>query len=438
MAEPAAAPTTLAIDRDETDFQQAMRWLIHPAPMERSKTRLLLGSLFAFIAVSVVGGNANPVELATLVGVIFVHELGHMIAMRIVGYRDVRIFFIPFFGGAAAGNKRGVERWKEGLVLLCGPLPGIVAGGVLAYLSSGELARVIALQLIVINALNLLPVAPLDGGQLFQVLLFSRQRHLELVFVGITAALVAFGGVYTESYVLAIVGLFVVVSLPHKKRILDVAHRLRDRGLSSDPALLDEVQQRDLYRASMESLPAEWRTRWRGKPQQQAQMVEQVLERATQRPPSSTATAAQLAIWFAGLVAAFVGLSHAIGPHWRPYTDAANHYSIDMPAEPRAMTQSGLPLMAATVGRDRSYTVIVREVADPAVELQAARHSLSEDVPVTELAGTASDRVLTYREKGFVVMRLVAGPGRFYMILAVAPDDEPDSHRFVTSFRLLP
>jgi len=42
---------------------------------------------------------------AMLVGVLFFHELGHYVGMRIFGYRNVRMFFIPLFGAAVSGQK---------------------------------------------------------------------------------------------------------------------------------------------------------------------------------------------------------------------------------------------------------------------------------------------------------------------------------------------
>jgi Zn-dependent protease len=421
---------------EDPDFRPTMKLLISPTPMQRSKTRVLLISLAAFIGASLLSGSgANMIEIATLVGVIFFHELGHMVAMRIVGYRDVRIFFIPFLGGAASGTKRGVARWKEGVVLLCGPLPGIILGGVLAYFGDGELMRVVALQLIIVNALNLLPIAPLDGGQLFQVLLFSRQRHLELMFVGVTAAVVVVASFALQMWVLAIVGFFILVMLPHRKRVLDVGHSLRDRGLPSDPAALDDSQQRELYRVALESLPAEWQKRWAGKHQPKAQLIEQILERATLRPPSVAATAGLLGVWLVSLVAAAIGVVLAIGASWRLYTNDAGGFTVDMPAQPVAAEVAEYHSVNARV-RERDYTVMWNDVLDPNW-ITAVHSGLSTTRKLTDLATSANDRTFTYREgEQFVVMRLVVTPkGRVYMVGATAPNDDPDLHRFVTSFR---
>ena len=425
---------------DEQDYQQARRLLVDPPAMQKPKTQILLITLLAFVGASFLqDSNASFIDIGMLVGVILFHEVGHMIAMRIVGYRDVRIFFIPFFGGAAAGTKRGVARWKEGVVLLCGPLPGIALGTALAYADLGDPhLRMLTLQLIIVNALNLLPISPLDGGQLFSVLLFSRQRHLELIFVGATAALLAAGGILGGLWVLGIIGFFILFSLAHKKRILDVAQRLRPLGLPSDPAAHDDAQARALYRATMDSLPAEWRSRWRGKPLPQAQTMEQVLERATLVPPSANATAALLAIWFAGLVVAFVGLAAAVGPSWRPYTNQQGHFAIDMPAEPTQSEIGGMPSVVAQVG-GREYTVSWLDAPDPAGWLGTMYGGLAAQHKLTDLRTSETERVFKFTGSGkLILMRLVAANGRGYLVGAAADDDEPDSHRFIDSFRALP
>ena len=71
-----------------------------------------LGSLVLFALVLLAANNAAKVGI--LVGVVLLHELGHYAGMRLFGYRDVRIFFIPFFGAAASGVKERAPVWQQG------------------------------------------------------------------------------------------------------------------------------------------------------------------------------------------------------------------------------------------------------------------------------------------------------------------------------------
>ncbi|HEU0033478.1 MAG TPA: hypothetical protein VFQ53_22760 [Kofleriaceae bacterium] len=290
------------------DFAAAREQLLHP-PRFQNKTLWLVGSVLLFV-LATSGGRESWIDIAMLVGVILAHELGHAIAMLLVGYRDVRIFFLPFFGGAAAGRRTGVATWKEAVVLLAGPIPGIVAGCVLAFVVGPDV-RTLVLMLVGVNALNLLPVFPLDGGQLFQVLVFSRHRTLELVFLWIAGALGVVAAVMLRSWMFGLIAVSVLFGMSHRKRILDAAHALRDARLPADPAQLDDTQLRALHDAMWSSLPPPWQAQWRGKPRLQAEAMQQILDR-TRRPPSAGATTALLLVWFAGLALAFVGAIAAV------------------------------------------------------------------------------------------------------------------------------
>lgn len=59
-------------------------------------------------------------------------------------------------------------------------MPGLVLAAVLLPLSAQPLMRAVVFALVLINALNLLPFVPLDGGRLMNAVLFSRHRYLEL------------------------------------------------------------------------------------------------------------------------------------------------------------------------------------------------------------------------------------------------------------------
>lgn len=125
-------------------------------------------------------------RLALFVGVILFHELGHFLAMKYFGYQDVTMFFIPFFGAAVSGRKTDVRPWQEVVMILAGPLPGILIGVPLLLLSPAgsdhSWMREIALQLIILNFINLIPIKPLDGGRFFDIVLFCRWRWTALLF----------------------------------------------------------------------------------------------------------------------------------------------------------------------------------------------------------------------------------------------------------------
>ena len=149
----------------EETYQAARTRLLAPTSGPSGSVWLVL-SLLAFAALELVqrGSISN---LVLLVAVLLFHELGHYVGMVALGYRDVRMFFIPLFGAAVSGRRGGGSQTREAVVLLLGPVPGIVFGasaavGAVAFHSMG--LKTVAEYLLGINLLNLLPVIPLDGG----------------------------------------------------------------------------------------------------------------------------------------------------------------------------------------------------------------------------------------------------------------------------------
>ena len=169
----AAAVRDLAPDlaahrrREEVDRRRASGWV--------TKLVLLAGSMTLFAVAF--GFHISARFAVLLVAALLVHELGHAVAMRLFGYRDLQILFSPLIGAVASGRKQDVAPWQEIVVLLAGPVPGIVAGTLILAMGWGEPGGWIrdgANMLLLLNYLNLLPIVPLDGGRVLSIVLFDR------------------------------------------------------------------------------------------------------------------------------------------------------------------------------------------------------------------------------------------------------------------------
>jgi stage IV sporulation protein FB len=124
-----------------------------------------------------------------LVSVIFIHEAGHFIAMKFFGYKAVNMTFVPFVGAYVSGTATNLSKKNKLIVLLAGPVPGIIIGSILFYLYRNNydpLYFQLAAPFLLLNVFNLLPVFPLDGGQFFQTLFFSGSRIIQLLFLFIS------------------------------------------------------------------------------------------------------------------------------------------------------------------------------------------------------------------------------------------------------------
>lgn len=165
-----------------------------------------------------------------LAAVVLFHELGHYVAMRAFSYKDTSIFFLPFFGGATIGAKENVKPAEEMIVLLAGPVPGLIAGiaMVLAGWAESGFGREAALLLISLNALNLLPIFPLDGGRIARSLVFSRSVALDVIFQ-LGAVVVCFLGAWAAgSWLIALPGLFTLLGLSRTVRVSRIAARVNN------------------------------------------------------------------------------------------------------------------------------------------------------------------------------------------------------------------
>src|SRR6185436_6627025 len=128
-----------------------------------------LGSLAVFLIVGYFFFKQNWTLVLVLTGVVVFHELGHFVAMKIYKYQDLGIFFIPLLGAYVSGKKQEVSQTQSAIILLAGPIPGIFLGIILHFLSvqlNIDFLENVAWIMIFLNVLNLLPVYPLDGGQL--------------------------------------------------------------------------------------------------------------------------------------------------------------------------------------------------------------------------------------------------------------------------------
>ncbi|MEN6449428.1 MAG: tetratricopeptide repeat protein [Thermoguttaceae bacterium] len=193
----------------------------------------LVVTVVIFSALAMSQGGWAP--LAMLVGVLFLHELGHLAAMRLFGYRNLRMFFIPLFGAAVTGRHYNIAGWKKAVVALMGPLPGILLGAglvVVAWFCRSLMLVDAALLLVLVNAFNLLPLLPLDGGRMMETVLFSRHPLLDTVIRALTAGLLMLSW-FIGLKVLAVVGLFMLFALPTTYRMGQVVRRLRKSGFDA-------------------------------------------------------------------------------------------------------------------------------------------------------------------------------------------------------------
>ena len=110
-----------------------------------------------------------------LLPVLLFHELGHLVAMMVFKYERKFMLFMPI-GAFVTGENDNAPTWQRMVVYLAGPVPGILLalGLIIGLPSITDSIGTLVFVLLAINLFNLLPVMPLDGGQLVNLAISSR------------------------------------------------------------------------------------------------------------------------------------------------------------------------------------------------------------------------------------------------------------------------
>jgi Zn-dependent protease len=105
---------------------------------------------------------------AGFVVLLFLHEMGHVIALRREGIKASAPMFIPFMGALITAKSLGENALAEARVGLAGPILGSLAAAAVALLGAltgSDMLLALAYVGFLLNLFNLLPIVPLDGGR---------------------------------------------------------------------------------------------------------------------------------------------------------------------------------------------------------------------------------------------------------------------------------
>lgn len=173
-------------------------------------------SLLLFVLAFLLIMPDKKVFLSQLMIVLIVHELGHFLFMKLFQYRNVRMLFIPLMGAFVHGQKDELKQSESLIVILAGPLPGIIFGFVTLFLFfdvSNDYFKELSFWALVINGINLIPILPLDGGRLVKIIWPGKAELFQLIILLIASLGVLFFSFWFEEYFLALVGVFMGLQL---------------------------------------------------------------------------------------------------------------------------------------------------------------------------------------------------------------------------------
>jgi Zn-dependent protease len=167
-----------------------------------------ISPFFWIVTLALGWGDGEPQGILTWVGCvtfsIIVHEMGHALTNRFFGRNPAIV--LHGMGGLCFSEGGYLAPWKRILVLFNGPMAGfLIYGLILAITSQTEVRSSLWIEilnnLIFINffwgIVNLIPIWPLDGGQIMGVILqkISLRRGQELTH-GFSLVVASLGAIY--------------------------------------------------------------------------------------------------------------------------------------------------------------------------------------------------------------------------------------------------
>lgn len=234
-----------------TDHAQKSR---HLKPSNFHERAIFILSMLASIAVGapILGWQLTLI----IILVIGFHEYGHLLAMKLFGYQNPHITFLPLLGGVTMGHETDPDPIKRAWVSLAGPLPGILlAWATIAIwyfiykFPVNDFIIMLLSILIVINYLNLLPVQPLDGGQLIKTLIPNHYGGINVAILVSSVIIGVAAGIYLEIWLLVIIAATQVIHLPN---IMSLSNGLKALSRDQVEAYKTKQQKTEFILQSLE------------------------------------------------------------------------------------------------------------------------------------------------------------------------------------------
>ena len=165
--------------------------------------------------------------------VLLLHEFGHWATMQLLGYRGARMTLLPFLGGVATPGQPYKSQLHAALCTLMGPGFSAILCGLMVLAAMGasgaaqpnhivlsplemydnplaELLTSTAAFIGIFNLFQLLPVVPLDGGQILRSVIPLGKYDVQRWSVVVIAAITCVAAVWLQQYLfvpLALIGL---------------------------------------------------------------------------------------------------------------------------------------------------------------------------------------------------------------------------------------
>jgi stage IV sporulation protein FB len=218
-------------------------------------------SIVLFISTMLILFSNSFFFILILVVVLLFHELGHYSFMRLFDYKDVKMLFIPLIGAFVQGMKDKYSQVQSFLVVMAGPVPGLMLGIIfflIAQNNHSDWMMTIALLFIFLNGINLLPLDPMDGGQLLKLVIKQNQDLFQLILSLTTSIILIVLGLFLDSIVLMVFGFLMGVRVRRLQRNYIIRKDLKSENIKFEATYeeLDNKQYAEIKEVVLKNTPA--------------------------------------------------------------------------------------------------------------------------------------------------------------------------------------
>ena len=201
----------------------------------KNKWSITFLSLVVFVLSFLILFSDNIQFLLFLILVLFIHELGHFLFMKLFHYSNVRMMFVPLMGAFVQGAKKVYSQKESFLVVLGGPIPGVflgVVGAIFAFQYQINWMLELSAVFILLNMINLLPLDPLDGGQLFRLLVKYDHDLFLMIFSLVSSIILISLGYFIDSWPLMVFGFLMSFRVRSIQKRFLVRKALKDQDIA--------------------------------------------------------------------------------------------------------------------------------------------------------------------------------------------------------------
>ena len=126
---------------------------------------------YLFLLLSVL--SASFIQIIIIFSLIIVHELGHLLMAKLLKIEIDKIYIYPLGGITKLNMNLNTNPLQESLVLLAGPILQLVFYAIYQLILP-EYQSLIEFYNYQILFFNLLPIYPLDGGKILNIIVSSK------------------------------------------------------------------------------------------------------------------------------------------------------------------------------------------------------------------------------------------------------------------------